>query len=1224
METKKYTYSEALAASHAYFCYNRISAEVFVDKYALRDEDDNILEGVPGDMHDRLAKEFARIDSEKYKLDFDDRFTTYRDALDKFARIVPSGGVMSAVGNKNQYMSASNCVVVEPPVDSIGGIFDTGKALAQLFKRRCGVGTDLSSLRPEKASVTNAAKTSSGAWSFANLYSNITGMICQCIAEGERVLTNSGLKEIQDVVAGSDKVWTKKGWITVSDVLFGGEKQTYRITSKYGLEINASEDHVFLTEADGKLCEKKLSEFSVGDPIILIPGRPAIRDLYELDTPKYIKRSCNNSNRLNENVCLPHHLDHNLAYLLGYMYGDGSIEFDKFDEPAVISLACGHAWPKIQDRLVELIKNIFGYDAKIKPGDGAVNKVQVHSKIIAGWLKHNDILKQYSSKIKFPQAILLGPSHVQMAFLSGFFDADGYNGRTKKGYIFSTTSNSFARNIQTVLIANGIISKLHKEDRSLRGWKSLYSVAVTGRHAQIRFVELMSSEKVYFNPSIARSDRNLTPYKARSLDVSHNKYPYIPDNSQYISANAYNKLKKEASDNITDELLIKSTVKNIEEGGFYNTYDLSLEEEHLFWCEGFYIHNSGRRGACMLTMDVHHPDVLQFIKMKSDKTRVTNANVSVKLSNDFLKAVERDAEYEVRWPLQGEPRITGHLNAKEVFDKITMHAAKDGDPGIMFWDNICDNLPAQNYEQFQTVTTNPCGEVPLSSYDSCRLMSINLTAYVRNPFESSANFDFNAFTKDIKTAMQMIDNLVDLEIELIDRIKTICDKGFETDIWDRLQTSGKLGRRTGLGTHGLADTLAQLCIKYDSDDALTMIEKIYRKLRDEAYQASIELAKIRGPFPIFDWEKEKNNKFIKRLPKKIRDELEKYGRRNISILTQAPTGSVSIVSKLGNFDAYNISSGIEPVFQNEYIRNRKINPDDENVRVDFVDEDNNSWQRYKIQHSNVLCYLEKFNAKKGDLPDYFVTSDQIGWEKRVELQGAEQKYIDHSISSTINLPRNTEPQVIADIYWYAWKNNLKGITVYVEGTKGAAVLASGLDENGRPIKIVSASAPKRPRELSCEIHYATVKGTKWAILVGLLHNDPFEIFMWEAEKLNIPPRIKEGKIVKVKKGIYSLMENNNAPVIDDIVKTAEEEDGAWTTRMMSMSLRHGIPVNYLVDQLSKDGSVVDINNVLSRLLRRYIKKKEQSKGESCPQCGSSMIYSEGCKKCSSCSYSGCG
>ncbi len=807
---KRYTYEEALEASTEYFYGDSFVAGVFVDKYALRDGDDHICEQTPREMHMRLAKEFARIDADKYGQNYQERYEVYLDALDKFARIVPSGGVMSAVGNNFQYMSASNCVVVEPPKDSIGGIFDTAKALAQLYKRRCGVGTDLSGLRPELAPVTNAAKTSSGAWSFAELYSNVTGMICQ----------------------------------------------------------------------------------------------------------------------------------------------------------------------------------------------------------------------------------------------------------------------------------------------------------------------------------------------------------------------------------------------------------------------------SGRRGACMLTIDVHHPDVLPFTKMKSDKTKVTNANVSVRLSNEFMKAVESNTEYEQRWPCKGEAKISQNVEAKTVWDEITKHAAEDGDPGIMFWDNICDNLPAHSYEQFHTVTTNPCGEIPLSSYDSCRLISINLTAYVRNPFSENASFDYKAFAEDIRVGMQMIDNLVDLEIELIDRVKSICDKGFEEDIWNRLQKSGEMGRRTGLGTHGLADALVQMQIKYDSDEALEIVDKIYRKLRNEAYQKSIDLAKDRGPFPIFDWEKEKNNKFIKKLPKKIRVEMEKYGRRNISILTQAPTGSVSIVSKLGNFNAHNISSGIEPIFQISYIRKRKV--DSKEDGIDYFDENGNAWKKYKVFHSNAKCYLDEFGIKEEALPEYFVTSDNIGWIRRVELQGVEQRYIDHSISSTINLPKHTKPQVIADIYWHAWKNDLKGITVYVEGTK-EGVLVPDVDDCGRPLRIVTSHAPKRPKELRCEIHYATIGGVRWAILIGLLQNDPYEMFMGVAEKFGIPNKIKDAKIVKAKKGVYNLMTHNNELLVSDIVKTSDNEDGAWTSRVMSMALRHGIPVDYIVEQLSKDGSVVDINNVLARLLRRYIKIRDKSRQETCPQCGSpKLVYSEGCKKCSECPWTGCG
>ncbi|MDP2685251.1 MAG: adenosylcobalamin-dependent ribonucleoside-diphosphate reductase [bacterium] len=809
----KYTYDEALKASKDYFYGNDLSARVFVDKYALKDNEGNYRELTPNDMHDRLAKEFAKIDV-NYGDDYEERSQVYRNALDRFERIVPQGSPMSAIGNPYQKMSASNCVVVDSPTDDMGGIIETGKQLAQLFKRRCGAGLDLSTLRPSGAMVNNAARTTSGAWSFADFYSYITRMVGQ----------------------------------------------------------------------------------------------------------------------------------------------------------------------------------------------------------------------------------------------------------------------------------------------------------------------------------------------------------------------------------------------------------------------------SGRRGALMVTLSVHHPDVLQFATMKQDKKKVTGANISLRLSDEFLQAVEDDTDYQIRWPVDSDnPTISKMIRAREVWDVIVESATETAEPGLLMWDNITNNLPAHCYDDFFSLSTNPCGEVPLSSFDSCRLISINLTGYVRCAFEQSALFDIAAFQKDVDLAQHMADNLVDIEISLIDKILTVCEED-EKIIWGKLKKAGLNGRRTGVGTHGLSDCLAQLCIRYDSVEACSMVDDIYKTLRNQAYNTSIELAKTRGPFLAYDEEKEKKCKFIKRLPRSIKDKMHEYGRRNISLLTQAPTGSVSIMSKVGGFNRYNVSSGVEPVFRNSYTRRKKINPGENSAQVDYVDAMGDSWQEFTVFHSNVSNYFDKcVSDDLHKLPDYFVTSDQIDWTKRVELQGIEQQYIDHSISNTVNLPRGTKAAVVGGLYLAAWKAGLKGVTVYVDGSRDGVLISDEealIDAEGRPTKIIHTESPKRPKELYTEIHHATVKGIKWTVLIGLLHNEPYELFMGQSDSFDLQVKHKEGKLIKLNGGLYSLLDLTNNVLIADVIKAANNDEGAWTTRMMSMSLRHGIPIEYLVEQLSKDGSIVDVNMVLSRLLRKYMKKKNAS-AEVCPQCGGNLIYEDGCKRCLDCSYSGC-
>ncbi len=824
---KKYSYVEALELSRQYFnesdIDNALSAKVFIDKYALRNNDGDILEKTPDEMHDRLAAEFARIDSEKYGMNYDTRFKIYRSAIDKFSRIVPQGSPMAAIGNKYQLMSASNCVVVESPKDSMEGILDAGKDLAQLMKRRCGVGLDISTLRPTGAFVNNAARTTSGAWSFADFFSYVTRMVCQ----------------------------------------------------------------------------------------------------------------------------------------------------------------------------------------------------------------------------------------------------------------------------------------------------------------------------------------------------------------------------------------------------------------------------EGRRGALMITFDVHHPDIVQFATMKQDLTKVTGANISIRLSDEFLKAVEEDTEYQLRWPVEGTPKQTCMVRAKDVWKVIVESATKTAEPGLIMWDNMINNLPPHCYPSFKTISTNPCSEIALSAYDSCRLISMNLTGYVKNAFTKDAFFDFELFKQDIAIAQRMADNLVDLELELIEKIMKCCDAGHEAELWMKLWKAGNDGRRTGTGTHGLADTLVQLGLRYDGDDALNMVDSIYKALRDVAYETSVDLAKERGAFPVYSWELEKNCEFIKRLPEHIQEKMKKYGRRNIALLTQAPTGSVSLLSKIGEFNSFGVSSGVEPVFRNFYTRKKKINANDGMVRVDSIDNVGDKWQHFKIYHPNVRNYLESTLSLKDGyndpvLPDYFVTSDQIDWMRRVQIQGVEQQYIDHSISSTINLPKGTSSEVVGNLYLESWKKGLKGVTVYVDGSRDG-VLITESDEKpsstNRPKKIMPVMAPKRPKELPCDIHHITVKGKKWIVLVGLLENDPYEVFMGHSESLSLPKKYNKGILHKTNKGIYNLHidVDNEDLIIKDVIIAFDNPECAWATRMISTSLRHGVAVDFIVDQLSKDGGMQDVNKVLSRIFKNYIKDGQKVRTTFiCPECKSdNLVYKDGCPSCLDCGHSKC-
>lgn len=623
----------------------------------------------------------------------------------------------------------------------------------------------------------------------------------------------------------------------------------------------------------------------------------------------------------------------------------------------------------------------------------------------------------------------------------------------------------------------------------------------------------------------------------------------------------------------------------------------------------------GRRGALMICLDIKHPDAELFAKAKLDLKYCTGANVSLKISDEFMKAVVENKEYVQQWPIDSKnPQIKKVIKARELWKIICNSAWEMGEPGILMWNNIIKNLPADCYPDFKTIATNPCGELPLSVADSCRLASICLTNYVKDPFTKDAIFDFDKFEKEIRIAMRMMDAVVSCEINAIKNIiekvelesKEHCSDT-ELVLWNRILNAAIKGRRTGLGTHGLADCLAQLTLKYDSKEALEQIDKIYSCLRNTAYDESVEMAKEYGAFPVFDWNIEKDCEFIKRLPEELKKKIKKYGRRNSSVLTNAPTGTISIMS--------GCSSGIEPTFRQMYLRRRKINPNDVSVKVDFVDDVGDKWMHFPQFEKNVQKYFEinqqKYPAVKDDeelsehLPSYFITSDKINWKKRIEVQSTIQKYIDHSISSTINLPKDVSKETVAELYEMAWEKGLKGITVYRDGSR-TGVLVSDDSEKLKSIK--RAEAPERPDKLPCEVHFTKVKGEDYVVIAGLLNGSVYEVFFGLYDN-QIPNRSFNGFIEKKGKSKYILNYIDDIEVKQiDINKYFDNKDYEAATRLISTALRHGTPLYYIVDQLQKSSpSITEYGAAISRVLKKYIKIEDMRKYVSCKNCDSKNI-----------------
>ena len=667
---------------------------------------------------------------------------------------------------------------------------------------------------------------------------------------------------------------------------------------------------------------------------------------------------------------------------------------------------------------------------------------------------------------------------------------------------------------------------------------------------------------------------------------------------------------------------------------------------------------NGRRGALMLSIDINHPDVMDFIKIKRDKTSVTGANISIKINNDFMKAVENDEDYILKFPcnlqLDGDysdlpynelacynvHNYIKRIKAKEYWDEIIKSAHGYAEPGIIFIDNHHDYSPDGVYPQFKGVTTNPCGEIFMQPYDACRLIALNLYSFVKNPFTKDAEFDSDKFYRITYEAMRLSDDLIDLELEHIDRIlEKISDdsqssaiKYTERKLWLNIRETAESSRRTGLGFTALGDTLAALGYAYDSEEALLFIEQMMHIKMEAELDCTIDLAILRGPFKGWDDTKEYHkhtedpmNKFYEFIGNNFNDQavkMGKYGRRNVSWSTVAPTGTVSLLTQT--------TSGIEPLFMPFYMRRKKVNKESE--RVDFVDEIGDKWQEFPVLHEKFKDWMltspdgyqvEDINTLNKDQlqfmfeksPWYGSTANDIDWIKRVEIQSIIQKYTTHSISSTINLPNNVSEEEVSEIYLESWKKGLKGITVYRDGSR-SGVLVSTEDANKSRDEFNYVDAVKRPKELDAEVHITKVGGVPYYVIVGLLNGKPYEIFI---ENRQIPQG--KGKMIKQSRGNYKFIQNGYEQVI-----TAEMTDEqAAITRLASTSLRHGADIKFLVEQLNKTpGDLFSFTKGLARVLKKYIPDGAKST-VTCQDCGSDdVIFEEGCNKCRSCGSSKCG
>ena len=669
----------------------------------------------------------------------------------------------------------------------------------------------------------------------------------------------------------------------------------------------------------------------------------------------------------------------------------------------------------------------------------------------------------------------------------------------------------------------------------------------------------------------------------------------------------------------------------------------------------------GRRGALMLSVSIKHPDSEAFIDAKMTEGKVTGANVSVKIDDEFMEAAINDKPYTQQFPIDSDnPKVKKEISARKLWEQIVPTAWKSAEPGVLFWDTILRESIPDCYADlgFRTVSTNPCGEIPLCPYDSCRLLSINLYSYVVNPFTPNARFDFDKFKAHVRLAQRIMDDIVDLELEKIDKImekinmdpQTMEVKGAEYHLWEKIKDKSGKGRRTGVGITAEGDMLAAMGLRYGTQEATDFSVEVHKTLALSAYRSSVEMARERGAFSVFDASREKNNPFLLRIKEadpQLYDDIMTYGRRNIACLTIAPTGTTSLMTQT--------TSGIEPVFMPVYKRRRKVNPNDTEVHVDFVDEVGDSFEEYIVYHRKFLEWMKvngydtekRYTQEEIDelvvkSPYYKATANDVDWLMKVKMQGAIQKWVDHSISVTVNLPNDVDEELVNRLYVEAWRSGCKGCTIYRDGSRaGVMISVSGKDKKNDKHDNCPCANPEvveiRPKELECDVVRFQNNKEKWVAFVGLLNGYPYEIFTGlqdDEEGIVLPKTVTKGKIIKQKNedghSRYDFQFENKRGYKTTVEGLSEKFNPEYWNyaKLISGVLRYRMPIGNVIKLVGslqlKSESINTWKNGVERALKKYIVDGTEAKGQKCPVCGGTLVYQEGCLICKNCGASRCG
>lgn len=1286
------TFEEALRASLEYFKGDDIAAQKFVSKYALQDQLGNVLEPTPECMHRRLAREFARIES-NYSNPLSE--SEIFDLFDNFKYVIPQGSPMSGIGHPYQIQSLSNCFVIDAPYDSYAGILKTDQEQVQIMKRRGGVGFDLSTIRPKGMLTANAARTTDGIEVFMERWSNSCREVAQGGRRGALMLTISchhpQVRDFINIKRDLKKVTGANISIRLTDEFMNAVKDGTTVELRFPVQKDAK--HVLKQSVDARALWDEMIEaaHNFAEPGLLfwdtITNRsPA--DIYAAE----------GFGTVSTNPCLTGDVRVAVADGRGLVpikeLADAGLDVPVYAcdaEGQIIIKTMRH--PRLTGRNMPVyrvtIEGGHSFKAtknhKLRMVDGSYKEVKdlaAGDQLYIAYRRPGSLVELTNGGVKRDEQkyIILENSKTRKSEHRLIWESN--HGNVPRGCVIHHADfNSF----------NNVITNLVCMD--VNEHRDLHASRMMGDNNPMRRAQTEWSDEKWAEYSKNMSESTAGLSNGRAYDVSDEQiiehalafakslgrrfstqewFEYCASNSlpcltkfRQLALGSYEEFAIDVANKLgfadadVDPRTQKRLVEAIKQGyetrvnrdKAFPTLEVkrTCEEcKSIFWCEYDYREVAFCGASCSNRYVNRTTDV--------NGRRTTTINETYKKKSEETKKKILDAFSKVKFELGREPLQV----------EVIEECKKQGIPfrlktkhGFKCWQEVKEAAALHNHRVISVeyvgeedvfngtvddvhdfhiavnenllINNKNCGEITLCPDDSCRLMLVNLTSFVRNPFTISSVFDWKLFSEIVEKAQRLMDDLIDLEIECVDKIiaKIHTDpepddvKRIELELWHRIKEKALKGRRTGLGITGLGDMLAMLGLRYGSDQSIAMTEDVYKQLAISTYTSSAKLAKERGAFPIFDWEREKEHVFIKQLldaDEELRELVSTHGRRNIACNTTAPAGTVSLMTQT--------SSGIEPVFLISYTRRSKVSASDKNAVVSFVDELGDRWQEFEVFHHGFKKWMQvtgKTSKDVGESPYIGATSADIDWEAKIRLQAAAQKWVDHSISNTTNIPEETPIDVTKTIYMRGWELGCKGVTIYRAGSRSGVLVK-------KESVFKQHSAPKRPKELQCHIHHVNIKNEAWTILVGLLDSKPYEIFGGSSRFIEIPKRYEEGVLVKNERkavnSTYDLKIDGTDFVIKNVVEQFDNPNYAVMTRMISLAMRHGASIQYVVEQLQKgdkDADMFSFSKVIARVLKSYIEDGTQTTMvKQCPQCnGTQFAYQENCPKCLSCGWSKC-